>query len=159
MLKKLLFKKNGNAPKVILCLLAVILILPQIFEASGSFENVHIDTNARVIILPEKINVGEYSVKLIDNCFFEKTNETYAIVNETTSESKKCVGYTNQRGEIYIVNNRDISEIVATCNHEILHNVVASDTDEAFVTENFARFMFKECKELKNQLELKNSVM
>lgn len=108
---------------------------------------------SEIVVLPENIRISDYNISWIDVCGFNQSNNGDIIMDD--AGAFLCAGWTNGNGTIFIKNNRSVSEIIETCNHEVLHNIVGMSnlTEEEEVVERIDDIvMSKECAILEVEL-------
>jgi len=75
----------------------------------------------RVFIAPHTFKMDKYTVTMIDTCEFSKINGTVSIIANGTDQ---CDGWTDNRNNIYIMQNLSMARIKTVCNHEVMHNII-----------------------------------
>lgn len=83
--------------------------------------------------------------------FQEELSRNFSSYNVTVSDfincpkNSECSGWTDEKGNIYILGNRTKAEIYETCNHEILHNILEIEDEENIVEWLDEYLHFPEC--------------
>lgn len=109
--------------------------------------------NQRTVVVPEVIRLGDYNLKWLTKCRFNRLSDFSAVLNDNGRED--CVGWTDNERNIYIMNGETIEDIITVCTHEILHNLI--DINNLEIEENIVeqldkKVMLNECLSLENKV-------
>lgn len=94
-----------------------------IVNSSRLDENVnYLRGKVRIMVLPENIQLGKYSLTWIDVCRYNNISNGNAVIDPDGYYF--CGGWTDNKGSISLLNNLSTSEHIKNCNHEVLHNMI-----------------------------------